>query len=50
MKGDQMGIRAASPTPLELPLSNWTWFSITTHNFRIKHWCSQHYFACFLAL
>jgi hypothetical protein len=27
MKGDQMGIRAASPTPLELPLSNQTWFS-----------------------
>src|SRR5215204_3809833 len=27
MKGDQMGIRAAYPTPLELPLSNRTWFS-----------------------
>ena len=22
-----MGIRAASPTPQELPLSNWTWFN-----------------------
>jgi hypothetical protein len=29
MKGDQMGIRAAYPTPLELPLSNRTWFSTT---------------------
>jgi hypothetical protein len=27
MKGDQMGIRAAYPTPLELPLSNRTWFN-----------------------
>jgi len=26
MKGDQMGIRAAHPTPRELPLSNQTWF------------------------
>src|SRR3954470_12226144 len=26
MKGDQMGIRPASPTPRELPLSSRTWF------------------------
>src|SRR3954468_3443351 len=26
MKGDQMGSRAAYPTPPELPLSNRTWF------------------------
>src|SRR5215212_6080729 len=31
MKGDQMGIRAAYPTPQELPLSNWTWFSFVRH-------------------
>jgi hypothetical protein len=28
MKGDQMGIRAAYPTPRELPLSNRTRFSL----------------------
>src|SRR5829696_8536465 len=32
MKGDQMGIRAAYPTPQELPLSNWTWFSLRDYD------------------
>jgi hypothetical protein len=27
MKGNQIGILAAYPTPRELPLSNWTWFN-----------------------
>jgi hypothetical protein len=30
MKGDQIGILAAYPTPRELPLSNWTWFRTAT--------------------
>src|SRR5215207_2103269 len=32
MKGDQMGILAASPTQRELPLSNWTWFNYALIN------------------
>jgi hypothetical protein len=36
MKGDQMGIRAAYPTPLELPLSNRTWFKKRAFMNRIR--------------
>ena len=41
MMGDQMGIRAASPTPRELPLSTWTWFKRRFSELAREAFCNQ---------